>query len=181
MFKCWLTEVKGKNHSAYCKGCKKEITAVLTALRKYHSSAYHQTRIRELQIPFSSRIDTIFRGQGYENESVKEAELRLAAFLSEHNLSFHIMDHFSDLLPKLFPDSKIAANFKCKRTKSKSIVTNALAPHFHKNLVDDLKVNSFSLIIDETTDLSTKKGACISYSTVLHEGKTCKMFTVLVD
>jgi hypothetical protein len=50
MFKCWLTEVKGKNHSAYCKGCKKEITAVLTALRKYHSSAYHQTRIRELQL-----------------------------------------------------------------------------------------------------------------------------------
>lgn len=39
--------------------------------------------------------------------SVREAEIRMAGFLSEHNLSFNLMDHFSDLLSKLCPDSKV--------------------------------------------------------------------------
>lgn len=36
-------------------------------------------------------------------------------------------------------------------------MTNAMAPYFHKRLVDNLKKGHFSLIIDETTDISTKK------------------------
>ena len=67
------------------------------------------------------------------------------------------MDHFSDLLPKLCPDSKIASEVRCKRMKTKSVVTNVMAPHFHSNLVHSLKKAPFSLIIDETTDISTKK------------------------
>lgn len=99
----------------------------------------------------------MLQGNYSNNDAVKEAELRLAAFISEHNISFRVMDHLSDLLPKLCPDSKIAANVRCKRTKTKSIITNAMAPHFHSNLVSKLKSNHFSLIIDETTDISTKK------------------------
>ena len=62
------------------------------------------------------------------------------------------MDHFSDLLPKLCPDSKIASE-----ERKLSVVTNVMAPHFHSNLVHSLKKAPFSLIIDETTDISTKK------------------------
>ena len=39
----------------------------------------------------------------------------------------------------------------------KSIIANAMAPHFHSTLVSSLKRGYFSLIIDETTDISTKK------------------------
>ena len=79
----------------------------------------------------------------------------MAVFVSEHNLSFHIMDHLSDL-PKLCPNSKIASKVKCKRTKTKCIVTKALAPHFHETLVVNLKKEHFSMIIDETTDIATE-------------------------
>ncbi|XP_011405639.1 PREDICTED: uncharacterized protein LOC105313698 [Amphimedon queenslandica] len=65
------------------------------------------------------------------------------------------MDHFSDL-PKLCPDFKIASEVKCKRTKTKSVVTNVMAPHFHSNLVHSLKKAPFPLIINETTNISTK-------------------------
>ena len=61
--------------------------------------------------------------------------MRMAGFISEHNLSFDIMDHFTDLLPKLCPDSKIATQFKSKRTKMKCIIRNALAPYIHQELV----------------------------------------------
>ena len=39
----------------------------------------------------------------------------------------------------------------------KSIITNVMAPHFHLELVSKLKSDHFSLIIDETTDISTTK------------------------
>lgn len=40
--------------------------------------------------------------------SVQDAEIKMAGFLSEHDLPFNVMDYLSDLLPKMFPDSKIA-------------------------------------------------------------------------
>ena len=133
------------------------MTAVVTTLQKHDKTAYHQEQIKLLQVPASNRIDSLFRNQQGASNAVKEAELRLAAFVAEHNLSFNIMDHFSDLLPKLCPDSTIASDIKCKRTKTKCIMTNALAPYFHSKLVHNLKNGHFSLIIDETTDISTKK------------------------
>ena len=74
-----------------------------------------------------------------------DAEMRMAGFISEHNLSFNIMNHFSNLLPKLCPDSKIATNFN---TKSKCIVRNVLAPYFQEDLVQRLQASHFSVIID---------------------------------
>ena len=73
--------------------------------------------------------------------------MRMACFISEHNLSFNIMVHFSDLLPKLCPDLEIVAHFKCKRTKAKSIVKNALSAHFHEEHVQCLQNTCFSVII----------------------------------
>lgn len=89
--------------------------------------------------------------------SVCDVEMRMAGFISEYNLSFSIMNHFSDLLPKLCPDSKIAAHFKFKHTKSKCIVWNAFASHYNLELVQKLQTSHFSVIIDETTDVSTAK------------------------
>ena len=73
--------------------------------------------------------------------------MHMACFISEHNLSFNIMVHFSDLLPKLCPDLEIVAHFKCKRTKAKSIVKNALSAHFHEEHVQCLQNTCFSVII----------------------------------
>lgn len=98
-----------------------------------------------------------FEGSHSGNDAVKEKELQLAAFISEHNLSFIVMDHLSNLLPKLCSDSKIAADVKCKQTKTKSIITNALAPHFHLELVSKLKGEHISVIMDKTTGISMKK------------------------
>ena len=39
-------------------------------------------------------------------EEVKRAELKMAAFTVEHNISFQVMDHLSDLVTDIFLDSK---------------------------------------------------------------------------
>ena len=92
---------------------------------------------------------------------VRDAEMRMASFISEHNFSFNIMDHFSDLLPKLCPDSEIATILNANVPKQKSIVNSALSPHFHEEHVRCLQNTHFSVIIDETTDVSTCKELAI--------------------
>lgn len=133
---------------------------MVTALKKHRDTAYHKDRVSALVDPTFVRISSMLVDQATER-SVHNAEIRMAAFISEHNLSFNLMDHFSDLLSKLCPDSKIAAQFRSKRTKTRCIVRNALAPYFHEELVKKLQAFPFSFIIDETTDVSTHKELAI--------------------
>ena len=116
---------------------------------------YHKERVSALVDPTLGHLTSMLVDCSMEG-SVCDAEMHMAGFISEHNLSFDIMDHFSDLLPKLCPDSKIAAHLKSKCTKSKCIVRNALALNFHGELVERLQTSHFSAII-ETTDVSTVK------------------------
>ena len=148
--------VDKKPDKAFCKPCKKELTAVVTALRKHRETAYHKEKVSALADPFIVRLDSMLVDRGTQS-SVQDAEIKMAGFLSEHDLPFKVMDHLSDLLPKIFPDSKIASRFKSKRTKTTNIVKNALAPYFHQELVARLRKGYFSLIIDETTDVSVHK------------------------
>lgn len=80
----------------------------------------------------------------------------MAAFLVEHHLPFQAMDHLSDLITDIFPDSEIAGQFQSKHTKSRAIVKHILANHFWAQLYDNLK-NTFFSIINETTDISSEK------------------------
>jgi len=61
------------------------------------------------------------------------------------------------------------------------IIKNALAPHFHKMLVEKLKDSFFSIIIDETTDVSTCKQLAIIKKVYNNETKTvqCNLYDLV--
>ena len=180
MFKSWLQPVAKNPSKAYCKVCKRELAAVVTALRKHNETAYHKEKVSILVDPTLNRIDSMLPvRRSPVAGSLRDAEMRMASFISEHNLSFNVMDHFSDLLPKLCPDSEIAAHFKCKRTKAKSIVKNALSTHFHEELVKCLQNTHFSMIIDETTDVSACKDLAIV--TQHYDKQSCTVRSQLYD
>ena len=80
-----------------------------------------------------------------------------------HNLSFQSADHLSDLISTMFPDSRIAAKFSSKHTKTKSIICDAIDPHLKKPVVDRAKVFSFNLLCDE----SNERGDSVKLLTVL--------------
>ena len=67
------------------------------------------------------------------------------------------MDHLSDLVTDVFPDSQIAAKFKCKHTKARSVVKHVLADPCREEVIKTLTETNFSIIIDESTDISAKK------------------------
>ena len=88
----------------------------------------------------------------------------MAQFIALHNLPFQAADHLTDLVPSMFPDSKIAADFSSKHTKTKSIICDALDPYFKKPVLDLLKSGYFNLMCDESNE----------------KGDQCKLLTILV-
>ena len=87
----------------------------------------------------------------------------MSNFIAMHNLSFQTADHLSDLLPKMFPDSKIASDFGCKHTKTKTICCDALDPYYKTAVIQMAQKATFNLLCDE----SNNKGASAKLLTVL--------------
>ena len=69
-------------------------------------------------------------------QSTIKAETLWFLFTAKHNLAFLNSDHANKLFKEMFPDSEIAKKFACGRTKTTAIVKDALAPHFHKKMVN---------------------------------------------
>jgi hypothetical protein len=90
------------------------------------------------------------------------------------------MPHLIDLIKKHFSDSKIASNLKMKSTKASAVIKNAIAPVCHSKVVQHLKSNFFSLIIDESTDISVTKSMAICVRT-LYNGEIKSLFYRLVE
>ncbi|CAG5032194.1 unnamed protein product [Parnassius apollo] len=64
-----------------------------------------------------------------------------------------------------FKDSKATQELKLHCTKCTEIMKNVLMPHFRKELLDDIGYQKFSIIMDESTDVSVIKhlGLVIRY------------------
>lgn len=66
-------------------------------------------------------------------------------------------------MPKLnasiYPDSQIAKQVRCGRKKTTQILTQIIAPANVENISDDicLKNMPYSIIVDESTDITTTK------------------------
>lgn len=90
------------------------------------------------------------------NVRVSLAKILMICFIAEHNLPFTIADHMIDLCKAMFPDSAIAQGMCMKKTKCTEL-TKTLGKCVTNELVEKLKHCNFSVIVDESTDVSTTK------------------------
>ncbi|KAF0702290.1 Uncharacterized protein FWK35_00022725, partial [Aphis craccivora] len=64
------------------------------------------------------------------------------------------MDHLCEIL-KLIGNNSLLTNLKLHRTKcSASLIKNVLGPTLLEDLVEDCNTGPYSLIVDESTDIS---------------------------
>lgn len=81
--------------------------------------------------------------------------------MAEHTIPFLAADHLPDLLKECFPDSKIVQGINMKRTKTSAIVKNVIGVTAKEELSDILKTRKFSILTDESTDISSVKTSCV--------------------
>lgn len=172
--KDWLTCVTGPPNNikrAKCKYCQSVLSNKLSDLKMHATRAKHSEAagILSLQnvIPFKKTT---------EINLTKCAEAFLSLYIAEHS-SILSVDHLGMLVKKVFKDSKAAENFCLHRTKCAAIITNILEPHFKSQLLSDIEGSPYSLIIDESTDISVNKylGLVIIYYSKI-KNKTVSTF-----
>jgi len=88
-------------------------------------------------------------------------EVQLSAFFAEHNVTYLPAGHLVNVIKKGAKDSKIAKDITLGRKKCSAIVRNVIAKTETEELVTILKKTSFSVMIDESTDVANKKIVCI--------------------
>ncbi|XP_063853225.1 uncharacterized protein LOC135095989 [Scylla paramamosain] len=159
----WVGPAKKDACKAMCLICSVEITAQLTTLKLHENTAKH----KKMRAPSSSKIlmesFTSARGDNEtsKSDSVKAAEIRLTAFMVEHNISFRVADHLCEVLKGCFSDSAIAKELKMKRTKCQRVCGNVMAHSHKQELINILKQNKLSILVDESTDISVCQNLCI--------------------
>ena len=92
-----------------------------------------------------------FKPANTNDEKQIRAEVLHTNFIVQH-ISFLTADHMAPLYRTMFPDSNIAKNFRCKRTKTTCILNKALYPRIKTNLVEYMSENPYALVNDGSSD-----------------------------
>ena len=101
-----------------------------------------------------SKTISLFSGEQSTDEKRKFRELRFALATADR-LSFNAFDQIGEIIEDEFGPNAI----KLHRTKNQALVQKVLGPYFLKELLKDLQHPDcfFSLLTDETTDISVTK------------------------
>ena len=151
---------KGSTY-AFCSLCGVDVSIAgggVHQIKRHCSNKKHSSRSSS-QPTIAKAVDTQSNKKKLCDQ-VFHAELCFARFLTEHNLPFAVADHFNSLVPVMFPDSKIAADFSCARTKTAALITHALAPAADEHAVNALLKQPFTILCNGGNDNFEKKYLC---------------------
>ena len=146
---------------AHCIPCAKAVKVTASGrfdLVRHFETESHKNNVKKAKqhIPLSQHFRRAEASISI-SEVTTVAEVLFCKFLADHNLPTTTADHFTDLVRKMFPESKSAATFSCKRTKATQIIKKCLAEELSEPVFEQCRTGPFSLMIDESNDKNTLK------------------------
>jgi hypothetical protein len=93
--------------------------------------------------------------------NIQRAEIIFAATIAKQDLAMSKAPKLVLSNKHMYIDSQIAKDMSESRTKATCIIKNVMSPVFLNNLVKELKMNKFGLLVDETTTIDTKSVICL--------------------
>lgn len=160
--KDWIEDIPTDPTSARCKYCKCTLNARYSDLNAHSISKKHFTSSQ----PFSNARQLKLPFKPVNPPSLKTyiIEASMTLFVTCH-CAIHNIDHLTDLNKKCFSDQSEVVSIKLHRTKCSGIIKNILFCHFKQMLRQDIGDSPYSLLLDESTDISVTKqlGVCIVY------------------
>lgn len=155
----WIAPDSTDDKLAYCRYCRVKLVAHKKDLISHAKTDKHKKFTQwEKSAKSTTSISKIYKPE--VAESTKIAELKVAAFIAEH-CSLLTVDHLINVLPQLDPSAEALKNLKLHRTKCSMLIKNVLGPSMLEALLEEIGDSPYSIIIDESTDLSTLKVLCI--------------------
>ena len=155
-----IGRVNENPYAFYCIPCKKSISCAymgINDVKEHCKGTIHKQNeeaikmTRKISFSSSNSDDSDFKRQ------VLRSEVKHTNFFIQHNIPFAVADHLSLMYQELFPDSKIAKNFKCSRTKTACIMNQVMRQLLPNELTESMKGGPFSLLNDGSSDTGLKK------------------------
>lgn len=151
----WLKEdPKG---CSYCVCCNSKIRNANKSMLLSHSkTSKHENNMKIAKA--TTKLDIfVKKRKPTQNEDVAKAELMISAFIAEHHMPFAQTDHLVEVCKKAFHDSNIAKAVNMRATKASYLIQEGIAYHEKMEISDICRKVKFSLIIDESTDISVSQ------------------------
>lgn len=158
---------------AECKYCKCQLGSKYNDLKAHKATKKHQNAAGVF-VPSQRQITFARKSEG---NAVSAAEGRAALFIAEH-CSIVTADHLAEFVRKSFPDSEAARGYRMKRTKCAAVLKNILLPHFKEDLAADIGNSKYSIIVDESTDISVTK--YLSVAIIYHSKAKSEIVTTFL-
>ena len=169
----WVAKASDGTENAFCKLCRTSIQPRASNLANHEKSEKHVRRIKDASTMRSLQVTCIPR----EDDQVKDAEIKLAVVMSCHSAILTI-DHLGEVILQNGNGSKLE-KIKLHRRKCTRIVTKVVAQAMKEDLAADVKGKNFSIIVDESTDVTTTK--FLSVIVRYHSDKERRIVSAFVD
>ncbi|KYN14529.1 hypothetical protein ALC57_13270 [Trachymyrmex cornetzi] len=163
-----------------CNVCNTAIIGNAFHIRR-HSLSHHHIKNITSTVNTKTMKEVLSEPNKTFTDLVKEARVKLTLYICEKNLPFQIVDSLSDICKYIFSDSKIAEKFKLKRKKATTLAVTKITPYVKNQLISKLQSTKFSLIVDETTDVSTTKSIVLSVARFWDENSVQDRFLDLIE
>ena len=155
----WCCKAPGNSDEAYCKLCKCTLNPKTSSQSDHEKTKKHLKHV-PAPPPKQLNVTKIPRTpDSSKNSDVKQAEIQLAVSVVCH-CSLRSIDHLGELLVRHGTGSTLG-QIRLHRTKCACLITNVIAPSLKDQLIVDLKGKKYTLIIDESTDVSIHKHLCL--------------------
>ena len=161
-FKTWLCKKVGSDGKSkpWCKTCDKDLNCSKTGLNRHLKSKSHEKN--QASTSFTGNVDDIWkRVASNNNDRAKSMEIKICAFLAEHNLPISLSDGLVQFLQSLFPRDDVIKTVTLGKQKASNVIRQVLGFNYLHQAASTLRSEKFSFIIDEATDLSTSKQLAI--------------------
>lgn len=160
-FKGWLEPLENDKLKAKCKACNQIMGAKKSDLVNHSKSKRHVTNVKA--IANVETLDNTFQSQEACDLEKRQifACLRYSLLVVSHYISFRSIDHITAVSKLCFKDPALSNSFKLKRSKCISIIKHVLAPVINDEIILEINNNPFSVLLDESTDISNTRLLCI--------------------
>lgn len=144
-----------------CKWCKPAdkprscAQAGRTALVNHAKSEMHMSSAKTKAI--TTDVSKFFHNAASSMNEANEVSLKIAAFVVTNNLPIAISDELTELIKSIKCKPETMRQVTCDRTKCTQLIRNVTGAENLELLLGQMRNNYFSLIIDESTDISTSK------------------------
>ena len=173
--KGWLERSKENPIKARCKLCKKDLVPGKSELQKHTKTTDHIKNTKAVQSS-SSLINFV----SVTSDAQVKAELNIVAMITRNNISLRFSDALLSTVKHCFPDSKIAHNITCGRTKTTYLLTECLFTSAHSRLVDEMsKSDGFSILCDKATEITLKKVYCVNVRFSINGSIISKLYRLI--